>query len=160
MLLFGLAVRGTPAVAQTMTEVDRLSFGTFAIISNSGVKTITVAPDNSTVYDPAIVADVEAQRGHYTLSGMPANVTFTLGVSISNPPNDGGLMLDNPTNLTTGGGEHFQLINFTVNSANEVVTDGLGDADMFIGATLRTTGNGNIYNDGAYNGTYDITFFY
>lgn len=152
-------IYGTSASAQTMTEVQPLSFGTFAILNNNAVQTITVAPNNSTVYDPDIIADVEAQRGHYLLEDLPANVTFYLGVSVSNPPNDGGLILDNASPIT-GGGQAFQLINFTVNTANEVVTDGNGDADFYIGATLITTGNGTTYPDGVYNGTYDITFFY
>ena len=155
-----LGFYGTPAKAQVMTEVQALNFGTFAIIDNSAPHTIIISPNNVAAYDPSIVSGIEAERGHYTLTGMPTDVTFTLGVSISNPPTDGGLMLDNQTSVTLGGSEPFLLLNFTVNTANEMVTDSGGNATLYIGATLRTTGSGSIYTDGTYNGTYDITFFY
>lgn len=159
IIFAAIMLYGIPSWAQTMTQVRPLSFGTFAILNNSGAKTITVAPDNSTVYHPDIVADIPAQSGHYTLEEMPANVTFYLGISVSNPPGDGGLVLDNATSLT-GGAQPFTLTDFTVNANNTVVTDGDGDADMYIGATLVTSGNGAAYTDGVYTGTYDITFFY
>lgn len=157
--LIGLVVFCGSARAQDMVEVQSLDFGTFAIINNSAQQTITVQPNGVTAYDSDIVFDIEAERGHYTFTGLPPNVTFTLGISVSNPPTDGGLIIDNPTPVT-GGGEAFQLLNFTANTANELITDGGGNATLYIGATLRTSGNGGAYSDGVHSGTYDITFYY
>ena len=85
-----LGIYNAPAAAQVMTQVQALNFGTFAILDNAAPHTITIAPNNVASYDPSIVSGIEAERGHYTLTGLPANVTFYLGVSIPNPPKSHG----------------------------------------------------------------------
>lgn len=140
-----------------MNEIQELDFGEFALRNNTAPHTITVAPDNSTVYDPDIISNIDAQRGEYEFSNLPPNVIFYVGISVPNPPTEGGLILDNPSNLTHGGGESFTLGNLT---ANDLVTDGAGDGTLYIGATLTTSGNSNTYADGNYNGSFDLTLYY
>lgn len=160
--VFCLAIFFWPmkVVAQDINEVQQLSFGTFAILDNSAAHTIVVDPDNSVAYDPDLIPGTPANRGEYVFTGLPANTTFTLGVTIANPPTDGGVTLDNQTALSTGGGQNFTVSNFAINVANEMITDNNGDATLHIGATLSTSGNGGFYNDGVFNGTYDITLYW
>lgn len=147
-------------LAQDMTEIQPLTFGRFAIVDNTAPRTIVVAPDNSVTYDPEIVPNIEAERGEYALSGFPPNVTLYLGVNIANPPSEGGVTLDNQTDVTAGGAQDFSLGGFTINTANEVVTNATGDATLYIGGTLTTSGNGGAYINGIHNGQYDITFYW
>ncbi len=152
-----LDLRGSPALAQDMTEVQALSFGEFATRNNSAQHTITVATDNSTVYDPDIISNIDAQRGEYSFTGLPANVIFYVGVAVPNPPTEGGLILDNSTGLDKTGSESFTLDNFT---ANDLSTDGAGSGTLYIGARLTTSGNSNPYDSGVYSGTFDLTLYY
>lgn len=141
----------------SMDEIQELDFGEFAIRNNAAPHTITVAIDNSTVYDPDIISNIDAQRGEYEFRNLPPNVIFYVGIAVPNPPTEGGLILDNPNNLTHGGGESFALGNFT---ANDLSTDGAGNGTLYVGATLTTSGNGNTYADGNFNGSFDLTLYY
>lgn len=146
-----------PAHAQVMTEVEKLDFGQFGLRDNSAAHTLIVTPNNTATYDAAIIEGGRLpQRGEYDLTGFPPNMTLTLGVAVANPPNDGGLVLDNSGGATFGG-KVFTVGDFTT---NVVVTDGAGDATVYIGGTLTTSGDGTMYGDGDYNGTYDITFYF
>jgi hypothetical protein len=155
LLLLALASRPACA-ARDYTVVQHITFGTFSIAHNTGAKHITVAPDGSTSYDSGIYADVQAKPARYDLTGLPPNMTITLGTYVAVPPNQGGLRIDNATSLTAGGGPFFTIGNFTCNNPT---TDGAGSATLLIGATLTTDGSGGYYNTGAYSGTLDLTFY-
>jgi hypothetical protein len=146
------------ADAQEYTEVTALNFGTFGMRDNDNQYSIVLGYDNSVTYDPEIAdnPDFPPQRGQYDFIDLPPNVTFYVGVSVPNPPVSGGLILDNSSGLTFGGGV-FTLENFT---ANDLTTDGNGDGTLYIGATLKTSGNGTMYSDGVYSGTYDLTLYF
>jgi hypothetical protein len=144
------------AAGREYTEIQHLDFGTFSIAHNTGSKHITVAPDGSTAYDAGIYADVQAKPARYDLTGLPPNMTITLGTFVAVPPNQGGLRIDNNTTLTLGGAPPFSISNFTCNNPT---TDGSGNAMLLIGATLTTDGSGGYYNTGTYNGAIDLTFY-
>ena len=140
-----------------MTEIEKLDFGQFGLRDNSAAHTLVVTPINTATYaDEIIPGGRSPQRGEYSLTGFPPNMTLTLGVVLANPPDDGGLTLNNSSGLSLSG-QVFTLSNFTTNS---VITDGAGDATVYIGGTLTTSGNGTMYGDGDYDGTYDITFYF
>lgn len=160
VVVFGVCLWGLPAQAQTITEVNQLYFGTFGISDNDSVSAITVTPDNDTFSDPAIISDQPGQRGEYTLTGFPPNVSFYLGVEVTNPPAEGGIVLANPTDGTMGGAEVFTLDTLEIADGGVLQTDGAGDAVLYIGGTLRTSGNGLRYPGGNYSGTYTITIHY
>ncbi len=148
------------ASAQEMTEVERLSFGTFAVADNSMPQTLMVTPDNDTLADTGIAIGQGGQRGVYDFTGLPPNVSFFIDVDVPNPPSDGGIVFDDEANLTFGGGEQFTVTDFTIGDAGVMQTDGAGNATMTLGATLRTSGNGARYTGGNYNGQVLFVLYY
>ncbi len=148
------------AYAQQISENRPLNFGTFAVARNDTVQSITVTPENDTYADTGIAVGMPGERGYYTLSDMPANVSFFLGVDTSNPPSEGGIVLDNASQATTGSGASFVLDNLTIANGGVLQTDSQGDAVLYIGGTLRTTGTGQKYTGGVYSGTYTLTIHY
>ena len=150
------------AYAQDIFEGQALTFGRFAVVDNSAPRQIIVTTDDDVIYDTGIVGDPSnpGRRGEYTLTGMPANVIFYLGVNIPNPPAEGGVVLEETVPLTGLGSEDFTIGSFKINSNDQMVTDGNGDATLYIGATLTTSGSGTHYVSDTYDGEFTITFYY
>jgi len=145
------------AFAYDITEIHHLDFGTFAITNNTAPHAMVVPYDGSpATYDPEIIPNTDPQRGEYALENLPPNVTFYVGVQVPNP-GDGGVTMDNPTAVSGSTGPGLTVSNFT---ASDVTTDNNGDATLYIGATLTTSGNGAMYATDTFNGSYDITFYY
>lgn len=156
-----LAGLAAPAGAQTITEVHQLSFGEFAVRANNTVPAaLTVTPDNDTFGDYEFVVMAPGQRGEYLFTGFPPDVSFFLGVDLPNPPSEGGVVLDNATDASGGAGPVFTLTDLTIADGGVMVSDSAGEATLYIGATLRNSGDGQRYNGGVYNGTYNITIYY
>jgi hypothetical protein len=135
---------GKIAEAQDMAEIHSLNFGEFAMLDNNSVHTIVVTPGNIATYDPALIRGIQAQRGEYLLTGLPANEAL-------------GITLDNTVDLShngLGGGALFTIDTYTTNNPS---TNGAGDATLYIGATLSTSGSGSGYIDGPYSGSVDLT---
>lgn len=146
------------ADAADMVQIQALHFGEFAYVDNSVPRTIVIAPDDTVTYDDDIIeGNVPAHRGEYQLTDFPPNMIIHTGVTVPTPPTDGGVTLDNSSSVSLPASESFTLSNFTT---NEPITDGNGDATLYIGATLTTSGNGQSYSDGNYTGTYDVTFYF
>lgn len=146
------------AGAADMVQIQSLYFGQFAYVDNSVPRTIVIAPDDTVTYDDDIIeGNIPARRGEYQLTDFPPNMMIHTGVTVPTPPTDGGVTLTNSSGITLPASESFTLSNFTT---NEPITDGNGDATLYIGATLTTSGNGQNYDTGSYTGTYDITFYF
>jgi hypothetical protein len=92
------------------------------------------------------IIDREPQRGEYRLSG------FTPGTEVTVTIDNGGLSLEGMS-----GTEVFQTVNYTVYPAT-LIADGAGNIDFYVGATLRSLGNGVTYETGTYRADLDITF--
>ncbi len=160
VLLIGLMSDAGHAYAQELNELRPLSFGIFGVQDNNAVAALTVTPDNDTFADPQFVMQQDGQRGEYTLTGLPPNVSFFLGVDVPNPPSEGGVTLTGQTPATRGGGPEFRLDGLTISNGGVLQSDGAGDATLYIGGSLYTSGTGERYDGGTYNGTYNITIYY
>jgi hypothetical protein len=156
ILMFFAMAASTVCRAAEITEVQSIDFGTFALWDNAAPRTIVIQPDGTSVYSSGIVPDVRAKRGEYLLADLPPNMSFTLGVTVPNPPSDGGVTIDNSSGLSAAGGT-FTVTQFTTNALS---TDGAGSAILYIGATLTSSATGMYYQDGPYTGTVELTFFY
>jgi hypothetical protein len=155
----GLAFNSLPALAaDTMTQIHQLDFGTFALLNNAAAHTIVITPANGVTYDPAIISGSTPNRGEYTLAlpGVP-NMALTLGVTVVTLPNQGGMEVNNSSDLSLAANPLLTIDTFTTNNPS---TDGSGNATLYIGATLHTSGTGSTYGNGTYNGTYDITVYF
>lgn len=146
VVMIGLIAAGETAQAQTITRVQALSFGTFALKNNAAAHTLRVSRTNVVTADSAFAIFTDPVRGEYALTGFPSSTPFTVSIP------------DTSLSLGGGGGAAFDLILFTPGSG--LTTDGAGAADLRFGATLQTSGMGSMYSDGNYSGTIDITINY
>ena len=144
MAIWVICLAASPTFAQTITRVQTLSFGTFALRNNNAPHALRVSRTNVVTADSEFAIFTDPTRGEYSLSSFPTNTPFTVFIP--------------DTTLTSGGGAQFDLGQFTPGSG--LTTDGTGNADLRFGATLTTSGTGGNYTDGSYSGTIDITVNY
>jgi hypothetical protein len=142
LLVLMVWVPWSSAYAQTITRVQPLSFGTFALKNNSAVHTLRVSRTNVVTSDPAFIVIVAPTRGEYNLAGFPASTAFTVSI-----PDE-----------SFGAGATFTLDQFTPGVG--LSFDSAGEANLRFGATLSTSGSGTMYTEGANDGTIDITINY
>lgn len=146
---------------QEITETERLDFGSFAVrAGNLQAASITVTPDNDVSADDGIVLGDGAHRGEYHFTGLPPNVTFYLGVDMPQSASEGGIVLAPSMPASQGGGPTLELTDLTISNGGSMVSDGAGEATVYIGGTLRTNGTGQLYDGGSYFGAYNITIYY
>ena len=137
LALVGLTLIGSAETlrAQELTQIQGISFGAFAILDNSAPRSITVAPNNNVTGDPNIAIATDPTRGEYLLTNQDPSRALDISVSV------GSLTLND------SGGHSMTVDTFTDNNPS---TDVNGDATVYIGATLTTSGSGTVYNDGSY----------
>ncbi len=143
-VFLGLVFYGKTVQAQDMAEIHVLDFGEFALLDNGSVHTIVVTPANGVTYDPALIRGIQAQRGEYLLTGLPPSEALVITLNNTVDLSHNGL----------GGGTLFTIGAYTTNNPS---TNGSGDATLYIGATLSTSGTGAGYIDGPYSGSVDLT---
>ncbi|MBI2235143.1 MAG: DUF4402 domain-containing protein [Micavibrio aeruginosavorus] len=148
-LLCTFLTQQAPAVqAQPYPTIDTsqaMSFGTFAVRNNTAQHMIVIDPiTGNGTYDAALLEIDPVQRGIYVMEGLPPNTPITL-------------IFTNATLTPSGPGPSFSVSDFTDNSP---VSDAAGDATFLVGATLRTSGNGQHYNSDSYSGTFDLQIAY
>ncbi|WP_317931666.1 hypothetical protein [Halioxenophilus sp. WMMB6] len=125
-----------------MVEVTPLSFGRFVVAGNSTISTIVIRFDGrKPLYTNQIYPLEFGTNGEYFLSNFPSFTPLNITIISTN-------------NLTTSGPtEEFSVADFT---HNDVTTDANGQATLFVGATLSTSGSGNPYVDATYDAPYII----
>lgn len=146
-LFFGLLVLSIPASAQSVEELDPFQFGILAIPSNSGVSEVELPRSGrNIVVTGSIVVVSIGLPGRYLLSDLPANTPVEVSA------NDTELLY-----AGAGGSERLQIGQY---DSADVVTNNLGEAEIQLGASLETTGNGNFYEDGPYMGSTQLLLTY
>jgi hypothetical protein len=125
-----------------------LTFGRFAITNNSAQHDLTIDPNGNVTADPAYVLTAPPTYSgaiilDQLLSSVPMSVTFT----------DGTMSVNG-----SGIPPLFLVTDFTTNGP--FVTTPAGTLNVLFGATLRSSGTGDVYENGPYTGSFDITFDY
>ncbi len=146
LLTIWLGLPGQASAAPPeIIELQRLDFGTVAIKTNEASSSLTVSPQGTASYGTAFVYIAATTPGRYRLSGFPAYTDLTLTLP-SFPISLGG----------TGSG---QLLTLTapVSLPLALRTDQNGEVEFNLGATLSTSGNGPMYEDGVYLGRPMLT---
>lgn len=151
-----LLVPALDGQAQEMSTIQPLSFGNLAVRQNTVPQSVRIEPDGSVSYDADIISRIDGQRGEYLFTNLPPNVVFQVGVTVPNPPSEGGLTLTNPSPVSHGG-QSFTLSDLR---AQDLTTDGNGDGTLYLGATLTTSGTGTMYASGHYQGDFELTLLY
>ncbi len=146
LIIAGVFFLPLQAGAYTVTEIQAMEFGELITRNLAAVGEVVVGADGSFSNNANIIVTTLGQRARYSITGAPASTAFTF-------------TLDANTNVTRtlgGGTGEFTVDNFTTHPA-VLTSDGGGNATLFIGARIQTAGGGQVYLDGAYDGTYDFT---
>lgn len=115
-----------PCFAQTVTELQELSFGRGIVKNNNSVREIVISPAGTFTNDSEIVFIDDPERGIYRLTGATPFQTITsVNVTVNQQ--------------MIGAGEDFTLDAF--NPSFPAQTDTNGEAIINLGARMRTTGS-------------------
>ena len=139
------ALLAVPAAGQSIVEERPLSFGRLAIASNVMAGSVTIGSNGTTTTTGSVISVVRGTPGRYRITGLPAQSPVSLSYA-STPLYRGGM----------AGGPVYLSIDAVLAPAT-AVTDGTGTANIELGATLMTSGDGNPYGDGSYQGDILIT---
>jgi hypothetical protein len=135
----GLCVFPIPAKAD-ITELQPLRFGEWIVTNNDTVQTVTVNTDGSYNNSAGLIMLQAPQQGIYRIDGLPP-FAIIMGFDIV------------MTEPMTGAGNSFTMDSFQT-TADPV--DGSGETTLSLGATARSSGNGQPYPDTTYNGELTI----
>lgn len=136
-----------PAIAQTITPTQDLSFGAFAAGTGG---TITISPEGvrSATSDVALMTGGQFSQGSvasFDVSGTPnANYQITL-------PQDGQVT------LTGSQGGNMSVTTFTKSPSGQGQLDSLGTQTVTVGGTLAVGSN---QAAGTYSGSFNVTIVY
>lgn len=143
-VLFFLFFCAQSAIAQTLTEDQVLSFGTFALKNNSAAHAFIVHRDGSTTADPEYIEILPAQEAIFSVTGCPPNTNVTINIDNASMTLGGG-----------GAGEAFTVDTYTLPPVTQ--TDGAGNLTFDVGATMTSSGTGTMYTDGGHSDQFDVT---
>jgi hypothetical protein len=135
-----LTAYGRPACAD-INEVQKLSFGKWAVTNNNSIRTITLGTDGNYTNSPSMVMINPPQVGIYNIDGLPPGTSFpSVNVTMTQQ-------------MRGAGGPAFTVDNFTTLIP---ATNGAGETTLTLGATAKTSGNGQGYPDDTYEGELNI----
>jgi hypothetical protein len=144
--LIGCILFFVPCGFGAITSVSDLSFGTIAVLKNDGVSEIRISTTNQTFLTNHIRVLVPGQRAEYLISGYPAFTQLFTSANITNTE----------TFSPAPSSEQFTLSALDV--VPSVTTDASGNATIFVGGTLQTSGTGSgQYYDTDYTVFFELT---
>ncbi len=124
--------------APVITPQVALGFGEIALRSNNAI--ISMAVSNSGAVTPGnsqIIPLGGAVRGEYRLTGFPPNTVLSFEWD--------------DAQLSYAGQMHPEFLTVTAYTPTAATTNGAGEAVVYLGATIKTSGTGAMYNDGTYS---------
>ena len=131
--------------AQQLTLVDELDLGTFAVPDSGQVATISYDENGNFSSSGKIYTVAPGQAALFELSGYAGNMRLNISVLASQPSTNSDLL--SPQQFTIVDYHHKPF----------VVTNGLGEASFYVGATFRTTGTGGSpFVDTRYFGNFTV----
>nr|WP_241664413.1 DUF4402 domain-containing protein [Ningiella ruwaisensis] len=132
-----------------ITELQSLNFGTIALVDNSSVGDIIVDKFGNVTSTSHFRVVIPPQPAHFLIDGLAPNTGVS--IAISHSATQMSPLTSSPETLT------FSLIE----SAEYVVADANGEAEIKIGAKLSTSGNGSLnFAQTDYRINYQVTFLY
>tara|TARA_R110002167_G_scaffold333039_2_gene540053 strand:- start:322 stop:807 length:486 start_codon:yes stop_codon:yes gene_type:complete len=129
-----------------VTEVEKLDFGTLAVLRNDSVSEITINLDNQITFTNHIRVLVPGHRGEYLLSSYEPFKELFISANI----------VQTETSSPAAPSQQFTLI--SLSSVPTITTDLNGDATVFVGGTIASSGNAvGIYYDTAYTVIFELS---
>jgi hypothetical protein len=151
LLVCGLLAGMRMAQAAEFDERQELDFGVIAIRSNDAVSTLTLRHRGQPVSNGGgaggLMVVAHGTPGRYRLHGLPPLTVLDVSVTATDFPSLDG----------QGVGERLTLDTFTFDA---LTTSATGEAELLLGATLRTSGNGSPPPEGVYRGAFEIELRY
>jgi len=139
-LFFVSGLLAFPVGAQPVVEeLIALDFGTLAITGNDSVSTLELPRSgrNLAVSGDLVIVEVGAP-GRYLLTGFPPGTNVDIDLS--------------ETTLTAGGTGVPEPLAVDRFNAGSTFTNEQGEAEVQLGASFSTSGNGGVYEDAPYSG--------
>lgn len=134
----------SPSCAQTITQVQKMDFGKWFFGDNNSPVTITVTPMGVVNYSGDINMFTSPKPGIYNVTGLPPFTTFNaVNVTMTQP--------------MIMGGRSFTLDNFTSQIPD---ADSAGNTQLRLGGEAMTSGDGQVYPGGVYDGQINIELDY
>lgn len=127
------------AAAQMVSEVSYLDFGTVAIKDNSQVYTMSMSWEGAVIKDTEIGIIDPGNPAEYSFEGFLPDTLLNVSVL-------------SPSTQTLKKGCCASTEQMTIDTFDypaTITTDGNGDAILYVGAELRTSGSG-LYMEGVY----------
>jgi hypothetical protein len=130
-------------------ELQALDFGTIAIISNDSVSSLTIDKFGNTIVSPSLRIVEPPSSGRFLIDNLAPNT----GIRITMSHNATTM-----TPLTTS--QEFFTFSLT-DYSDYLVADGNGEAELFVGGTISTSGSGNLnFAQTDYRINYRVTFLF
>lgn len=144
ILLFSQCV-----VVAEITELQALNFGTVAVISNNSAASLTVDKFGNFNVSSQLRSVTPPTPGRFLVNNLAPNT----GISIS--------MSHNATTMTPLiSSQEFFTFSLT-DYSDYLVADGNGEAELFIGGTITTSGSGSLnFAQTDYRINYRVIFLY
>lgn len=146
LILLSLSITNYVNAATSATEITPLSFGAFAVTSNASASTIRIREAGNIIVTGTIAPVGGASRAEFSLAGFPPNAL--LEVSLDNVNMSGGGL---------GLPEYLLVKDY---ESSDVTSNAEGEATIYIGATMETSGNNNMYADAPYSGSTQLRIRY
>lgn len=129
-----------------VTEIEKLDFGTLAVLSNDSVSEITINLDNQITFTNHIRVLLPGHRGEYLLSAYEPFKELFISANI----------VQTETSSTAAPSQQFTLL--SLSSVSAITTDLNGDATVFVGGKIASSGNAvGIYYDTAYTVIFELS---
>ncbi|RGP39473.1 DUF4402 domain-containing protein [Colwellia ponticola] len=129
--------------AEKVTLIKPLSFGTIVLKDNSASHQYTITFAGNVHVDPAFILITPGHPAEFLISEFTPHTLLNLNV----------FTVDNNTQIA--GESHPTSSQFTINNhhtaASTVTTNALGEASVFVGATLTSSGTGFYVDTTYYN---------
>lgn len=134
---------GGASYAQTLTTVQDLQFGQAIVTNNNARHSAIVNTDGSLSVDPEFIFITQPQVGIYRLvGGLPNQAIDDIDLTVDD--------------RFRGPGPDFRFNRLRSSAPSNL--DINGEADIFVGGRIQTSGNGRAYRSSeTFNGLFTIT---
>jgi hypothetical protein len=148
-LVLFLSLNFSTYIQADIFELESLNFGTIAVVDNNNIGTLTIDRFGNTTVSPQLRIISPPTAGRLLIDGLAPNTGISVSLS------HGATQM---TPLITS----QEFFSFTLNNYSDyLVADENGEAEIRIGATISTSGNGSLnFAQTDYQINYQITFLF
>lgn len=143
LLTAGCVLMPVPFAKADFVVVQNIHFGEFIIQDNYKPHILTVNPDGSYTHASNFLQISPPKPGIYQVDELAPNSVISV--------------IATQTQRLNGGNNFFTMHNFQINHSN---VDGAGLAEIRLGASVATSGNGSGYTQDTYSGQIQIQIIY